>query len=353
MSTPFVIYLFLSFILFANVAMAQVTNPTGTVRATQARDILPKTRQGDHFNEFWTYHFYLNKGIKIHITFSLVNLGSFKSPVSGIRLSILNLDGETYHVSREYPLEKLVIDAKQNRLQLHPERDFYFEGNLPGSHRVRIFNQKDGVLYDIDLTFSDIQPGRIWGDGLYSIGQHQIGIITHIPYANVRGHVAVNSARENVEGTAYMDHIWQTQSTLKHVHGITRFVSHTSPSSWDLLLVVRSKQSASSVVGYRLRQQRGAVSLQGARRKTVVQPGREQGWSVPLSHRLLLNSGAEIDFTREINEEVFSSFSELGFIARRLAQTMLGGELVDFRGRGMIRENGMVTRGHYSMTIVD
>jgi len=343
---PFVIYLFLSFIVCANVAMAQV-------RTTQASDILPKTGQGNPFNEFWNYHIYLNKGIKVHITFSLVDFGSFKSPVSGIRLSILNLDGETYHVSREYPLEKLVIDAKQNRLQLHPERDFYFEGSLPESHRVRIFNRKDGVLYDIDLTFSDIQPGRIWGDGLYSIGEHQIGIITHIPFAKVRGHVAVNGVRENVEGTAYMDHIWQTQSTLRHVHGITRFVSHTSPSNWDLLLVVRPQQGTAPVVGYRLRQDQDGVSLQGVSHLTALRAGREQGRAVPLSKRLHMVGGLEIDITREANEEIFATFSELGFIARRVARTFLGGELVDFRGRGMIRENGMVTRGHYSMTVVD
>lgn len=349
------ILLFLSFCLLTTLSVqAQVSNPTGGARQPLASDIMPKTLEGSNFNEFWNYHFYMDNGMKVHITFSVVDFGSFKSPVGGIRISIYNLKGETYQVAREYPIDRLFLDTDSKRFQLHPERDFYFEGNLPEKHKVRIFNRKDGVLYDIELVFDDIQPGRVFGDGLFTIGDNEVGIITHIPYAKVSGHVAVDDVRSEVTGTAYMDHTWQFQSSVRLIHSGYRFVRHTSSTDWDLLyFLLPDYRGSMQTIGYRLKRTADNVTLSGIERITIFDNGRVQGRQVADRLRLQLRGGGELDLVREENEEVYSALSELGWLARRAVRTFLGGELVDLRGRGYVRENGRNFRGEYSFVVVN
>lgn len=335
-------------------AVAQTFNPYGPLMPTTADDFWPKTLSGPNFNEFWNYHFYLNNGMKVHITFSVVNFGSFKSPVSGARISILNLEGQTYQVSREYPIERLVIDKDRFRMQLHPEREVFVEGRLPAQHRVRVFTRKDNVQYDIDLVFSDIQPGVAWGDALYGIRSEKIGIMTMIPHARVRGHVAVDDVRAEVRGTAYMDHTWQHQSSVRMIHSAYKFVHHTDGDNWDILyFMLPERRGEMATIGHRIVNENGRIKHFGVNKISRFSTSRIDGKDVGNEMDLVLSSGDTVRLLRRRDQEVHTTFGELGWLARRAVRSFLGGELVDFRGDGVLREGNREIRGHYNFVIID
>lgn len=204
-----------SIFLLAGTVQAQVINPTGELTPSQPDDIWAQTLEGSHYNEFWTYQFYLNNDLTVHITFSVANFGSLKSPVSGVQISVDGLNGNLYQLSREYSIDYLVQDHDTYMFRNRDQRELYFVGELPREHRIRINTSKDGVEYDIDLAMHNIQQGLKWDDGMYQIGDEMVGIYTHIPYASVSGYVSVDNHRQNVSGSVFMDHTFQNETTTR------------------------------------------------------------------------------------------------------------------------------------------
>jgi len=109
---PRISFLALLMILLSNTGHTQISNPTGELTYTAPDDIWAQTLTGSHFNEFWTYHIYLNDGLTVHITFSVANFGSLKSPVSGAQVSVDGFNGNLYQLSREYNINHLVQDRE-------------------------------------------------------------------------------------------------------------------------------------------------------------------------------------------------------------------------------------------------
>ncbi len=318
-------------------AQGQIVNPTGDVEQLSADDLWAQTLDGRYFNEFWTYQIYLNDGLKLHIVFQAANFGRMKSPVSGVRVTVNNLEGQLYQVQREYPIERLVQDRETWTFQLHPEREVWFKGKLPDEHQVRIYTSKDGNTYDIDLKFEQIQPGVRWGDGIYRIGSEEIGILTHIPYAKVSGTVAVNEKRMEVRGTGYMDHTYQDQMTSRMMSGGYRFIHHQDTDTWDLYFLLYPDESRDGeVIGHHLSRNSRSISINGIERISESDRRSLFGESVPSTVRLHMENGEQQRFERVEDEEKFSLLRELGSFSRRIARSFLGGEVIDFRGEGTI-----------------
>lgn len=340
--------------LYQGEAASQASNPEGELQKAKFDDIWAQTLQGSNFNEFWNYHFYLDDGFKVHITFSAANFGSFKSPVSGVRVSVLKPGGKLYQVSREYPLDRLFQDKENFAFRPHPERDVYFKGKLPYEHEVRINITKDGVSYDIHLSLENIIPGFKWDEGKFKIGSEQIGIITHIPYAEVSGYVAVNDNRTQVAGTAYMDHTFQNQTTSRLMHSGYRFVYHDDPENWDILYFLYPSSRYSNTIGYRLVNRNNKVELQGAQQISNMTRSRSFKNVIAQDIELELDNSESVSLSRKIDEEVFSVFAELGWVQRRAARVFLGGEVLDFRGEAVLKERGnKPKRGHYNFFKVE
>lgn len=338
--------------------LAQISNPAGGLTEIAPEKIWPQTLRGSHYNEFWNYHIYLDDGTKVHITYSVANFGSLKSPVSGVRLSVLfpGKNGpEIYQVSREYGIEHLVQDEPNDRLQLRAERDLFFEGKLPETHRVRIFTRKDGNQFDIDLTFSNISRGYTRGNGKFNVNGEQIGHLTHIPYAEVKGHVAVNNTRSEATGKAYMDHTYQFQATTSLLKSGYRFVYLKDADNWDSFFFLLPEDGQEmKTVGYRLYKRDGEVRQAAIERITQITKGRVSGKNIALTMEIELDNGERLRITRSEDEETFSVLGELGWIARRAARTFLGGEIIDFRGTAHLLEDSQLPKtGEYNFFIVD
>jgi len=344
-----------SILWFPTAGTSQISNPDAELNTLESDMILAQTLEGSHFNEFWNYQFYFNNGMKVHITFSAANFGSLKDPVTGVRISVFNHDGELYQVSREYPLPRLIQDEEKSLFKLRDDRDLYFEGKLPERHRVVIKTSKDGVEYDIDIRLNNIQKGFKLGDGMYQIGGEQVGIVTHIPYAEARGHITINGNRERVNGTAYMDHTWQNQTTTRLMHSGYRVIVHNSSNNWDLLYVMLPNESSSNkTIGHRVYNSNGKLHSASVENVEVVASQGAFGSKIPRIIDMKLSDDSAIRISRSQDDEKFTVLGELSWIARRAARTFLGGEVIDYRGEATLMQSGIRPKhGEYNFFVVD
>lgn len=343
-----------SFIV-TNKAFAQIANPVGELRSLTADDIWAQTLEGSYFNEFWNYQFYFDNGITVHAIYSTANFGSLKSPVTGVRLSVYYPDGSTYQLSREYPVERLIQDRDNYRFQLHPERDVFFEGKLPERHRIVINTLKDGVSYDVDLHLSNIQSGKKWSNGRYQIHDEQVGIYTHIPFAEVRGHVTINDNRQVVSGTAYMDHTFQNQTTTRLMNSGYRFVHHQDSDNWDIIYtMLPSKNNRDDrTIGFRLSKEGGTITHSGIHTILQFHRGTAFGDRLPRIIEFENNKNEVYRLSRSEDQEKFSVLEELNWIARRAARSFLGGEVVDYRGTAVLLETAHRPKeGHFNFFLI-
>ena len=342
-------------LLISHHSEAQISNPKGELTELDPDMIWAQTLEGSHFNEFWNYHMYFDNGIIMHVIFNAANFGRLKSPVTGVRVSIYNLGDEVYQLSREYSLEHLIQDKQNQRFQLRDEREIYFEGLPPENHKIRIKTTKDGVSFDIDLQFEDIQPGFKMGNGIYQIENENIGIVTHIPYSKVTGSVAVNNNRATVSGTGYMDHTFQDQTTTTLIDKGFRFTNHENSENWDLVyFMLPNKASQGETIGYRAIKRDGEISIYPSGRINEIVESRTFDKQIARSLKMNLKPGRNMQIVRSQDHEKFAILGELGRFARSAARTFLGGEVMDFRGTATLIESGQRPKtGYYNYFIVD
>lgn len=345
-----------------NLLMAQSSNPTGNLQPAPKEKIWAQTLSGNYFNEFWNYQFYFSNGIKVHLIFSAVNFGSLKAPVTGARVSVLFPDGELHQISREYDLGNLIQEknSRRARFQLQENRDLYFEGTLPEEHTIVFKTTKNGVRYDIHLSLQEISRGLQWDDGKFELNGSTIGLVTHIPYAKVSGHVAVNERFSEVEGTAYMDHTYQYRTTIQLMDSGKRFIWHQDPDNWIVIYCLTPRGGTTGklqkqAIGYMLRKQNGEnVEIKGIERVKMTTRSRAFGVYLPSVMDLQMEDGETIRVVRTEDEEKFSILGELNWIARSAAKSYLGGEVIDVRGSAsLLQEGEKPLMGDYNYFVVD
>lgn len=336
-------------------AHSQVSNPAGTLQPTADEDIWAQTLSGSHFNEFWNYQFYLNNDMTVHITYSLADFGSLKSAVSGVQVSVYNLDGQLYQLSREYDIEHLIQDKERYIFRNRMGRDIFFEGKLPENHRVRVLTTKNNITYDIDLNLSNIQDGFKWGNGKYRIGDEEVGIISHIPYAQVNGYVEVDGIRKLVQGTAYMDHTFQNRTTTQLMNSGYRYVYHNSANEWDIFYFMLPNHSSDQrTIGYRVQKNNNEIEHQGINRILSRDMTRVNGNNVAQTVKLEFSNGETTQLLRTTDHEKFSVLSELGQLTRSVARRFLGGEVIHYRGKAALLEPAKRRKdGYYNYFIIE
>ena len=345
---------FFLILLFPVNGFSQISYPDRSLNTLNSDEIWAKTLKGNHFNEFWSFHFFLDHGITAHATFSAANFGSLKSPVTGLQLSVRGLDHTVYQLSREYDLDHLIQNKESAEFRLRQEREIFFKGTLPGHLRVRIHTTKEGVEYDLDLQIHSSNEGIKLGDGLYRVGDHDVGFLTHIPYADVTGTIRINQSVKEVTGTAYMDHVYQFQTTTRLIESGYRFVRHRDPDHWDLLFVmIPDHDYPDQVIGQRIRMHGGETTFSFVEKIEIKNMSSTFGNNLTGELLLQLSDGKTVTLQRTVDEERFSVLGELNRFARAAARRFLGGEVIHFRGLAHLTEEGEEWKeGHYNFFIV-
>jgi len=326
-------------IAFASVSAVQASDrvqvPAGEARQPAVADIGPHAATSGSFNERWSYLVALDNGTHIHLNLSLARLGGFREPTAGADLSLLGFNGQDYFVAREYPVAtRFRYDASGPRLEVHPE--IFFEGAPPRRHRLRFATEKDGTAYEIDLSFSEMAPGMTWGDGVFALGSERLWMAIHIPYARVSGTVRVDGVRQQVRGTAYMDHSYQTTYAPRLIRAAYRVVRHTG-SGWEAgYYLLPASRFEDRPVGFGMRSSGGRVTLLRPRAVEAVNTRRTLGADVPGQLRVAFTDGSETILTRRRDRQARSALADLTAIERTVVRRVLGGEVINYRGSGSL-----------------
>jgi len=322
-----------------------VEYPRGDLRTTTVDDVRPNL---DVKHEMWSYRFMLDGGVQVYIDFRRADLGTFKGKVLGADLSVVGFKGEEYAVVREYPEENLTFDEGTGRLNVHPR--IWFEGKLPEAHRVRYETRKKGVSYYADLTFSQIEPGCAWGDGIFRFGdQEMMGFVIPLPHARVTGKIAINSDTMEVSGTGYMDHVFQSDRASNLVDSGYRVVSHDR--GWEVGMFFRPTNSYdASVVGYGAFNMGAGLALFRPTGMSFVRVDRLEGEDVPSQILLIDGEGRQRVIERSRNLQRLSLLREVGGIKKFIARQIAGGDVIIYRGVGTIDVNRPMA---YDFFIVD
>jgi hypothetical protein len=315
-------------------AAQHIQLPTGDLRAAVLTDLKPHPSASKTYNEFWTYHFLLDGNIQVILNFSRVNLGSFKSPVCGADLTIMGYQGKNWTVAREYDKKNFVFADSSQGLRVH--ENIWFSGRLPESHQVHFATTKKNVSYYLDLDFSDILPGRVWGDGMFKFGGGDaVGIFIHIPSAKVKGRLGVNNDTVAVSGKAYMDHTFQTDLAPNLVSAGYRYVSEDGPPEAGYFLDPAPKFERQPV-GYGLKSLNGELVLRKPQTLKVLSASKAMGSKVATAVEIAYQDGGKTVLNRSEDRLQQSVLHEFSGFSKMAIKSFMGGEILTFRGLGTI-----------------
>lgn len=322
--------LFFLMFLFPQILQAQGTiqYPERSLRDAEPEDFLAKNLPSRYYNELWTYHVNLENGIQVIYTFSINDFGAFKDRVTGAKLIVSWTDGSTYVVNKEYNPSSLINEADNTYIRLRHDRPYWARGNFDDEHNLNFQNTKDGVEYDLNLTFYEISKGKSLGDGVYKTGDNEIGMFLLIPHAKVKGYVSINGERVEARGVGYMDHIYQNNLSTELIDRSYRVKTGDDQNGMFLHFITLNTGEQESPIGY------GVGYING--NPTMITPaGIEQVRSGDnLDSEILVRTDQAKTMEIEVQEHfnTYSLLRELGRVQRFFAKRVTGGELLEMNG---------------------
>ena len=306
-------------------AQGPVTMPTGEGHVPTAADFGPHNVGGTGYSEAWSYQFFFDDGSEARFEMSRAKIGSVVGDVSGAYLALVGVGGENHDVRKQYQYADLHYDAGSGRLAI--KESAVVDGALPAQHRIRFGTGKNGRNYELDLRFSDIAPGVVWGDGVFGIGDEQIGLFVHIPRARVEGTITVDGVETVVKGTAFMDHSYQTDFAPKMARAAYRVVHHGDGAQGGVF-VVPQDNSDGAVVGYGFETKGRTTRLLKPTELQVMSEAKVGGAPMPRQFVVRYEKGDPLIVNRDGQRHTSNALAELGGLQRRLARGFLGGEVV-------------------------
>jgi hypothetical protein len=308
-------------------------SPNGSFRDTTPEDFVAKNLPSKYYNELWTYHADLNEGIQMVMTFSINDFGSsFKERVTGGKLMVAWKDGKSYVVNKEYSPTDLISEAENYYLRLHPERNYWAKGSLDGEHRLYYKTEKNGVKYDVDITFYDIAQGKALGDGVYEIGSHELGLTIPIPHASVKGYIAINDDTVQVNGTGYMDHLYQNNLTTNLIDTSFRVKQGDDVNGFYFHFLKIKSGKLRSTIGYGVGYNNGMPHLLSPSGINIKESKDD------LDSKVVFGTyqDGEIEVTSETLLNKYSLINELGSVQKFFVKKVIGGELIEMHGTASI-----------------
>lgn len=332
-----IIRLLVLFILMPAGVFAQqsITYPRGVFQDTGADDFRAKNLPSKYFNELWTYHINLDNGIQVIYTFSINDFGAFKGRVTGVKLSLSWKDGKTYVVNKEYSPDTFILEPDSSYIRLHPDRPYWAKGHFDDEHRLFFHNTKQGVQYDVDLTFFNASKGKTLGDGVYKIGNNEIGISLLMPHAKVKGMVALNGDTLNVTGVGYMDHIYQNNLSNEIIDRSYRIKTGDAENGLYLHFMKLNRSGLESPIGYGVSYNNGVPQMITPSEIQQITTDKDLDQFVMI--KPYQTDSLNVRVKKHLN--TYSLLNELAGIKKFLAKKVIGSELIEMNGTVTINGN--------------
>ncbi len=315
----------------------------------EIRDLAPHPSKSKTYNELWTFVFQFDQGPSLFLNFTRANLGP-KDPVCGTDVVLTGLLGKNHAVAREYPLENFVFDPERKALSVHEL--IHFDGIGTDTAHVDFETTKRGHHWKIHLKLTESQPGAVWGEGEFKLGDDRVGMFIHVPKAKVKGMIAVDSDSLAVSGTAYMDHTFQTTFVPKLVCRGLRLVQHRGEQEVGQFFE-STRDFGHQALGYGLRGEGQSLTLLMPDSLRVLSTKRALKMKVPNRIRLVMHGepgDKALIFERDKDKAQGSTLEEFSGLVRFGLKKLMGGEVYTFRGQGKLSgKDGVV----YSLFEVD
>lgn len=311
-----------------------IEGPEGGFQNTDSEDFLAKNLQSKYFNELWTYHVKLDNGVQVIYTFSINDFGAFKDRVTGVKLMVSWTDGNTYVVNKEYNPSSLINEADSTYLRLRHDRPYWASGNFDNEHVLNFQNTKDGVQYDLNLTFYDASQGKKKGNGIYKTGDNEIGMLLLMPHAKVKGYVEINGERVEANGIGYMDHIYQNNLSTELIERSYRVKSGDSQNGMFLHFITLNTDGVDAPIGYGVGYDSGEAFMITPSSIEKLQSDNN------LDSEVLIRTGQAETINVDVREHfnTYSLLSELNRLQRFFAKRVTGGELLEMNGTVTINQ---------------
>lgn len=334
----FIKLLFIACFLSLNLHAQTVYFPTGGFQDADGDDFVEKNLPSKYYNELWTYHINLDNGIQIINTFSINDFGSFKGRASSVKLSVSWKDGNTYVVNKEYDTSDFIAEPENKYIRLNPDRPYWAKGSFENEHRLFFHNTKDGVQYDVDLTFFDIAQGKTLGDGIYKVDGNELGLSILIPHAKVKGIVAINGDTLQVTGTGYMDHLYQNNLSTEFIDRSYRLKTGDDQNGLYLHFLKLKKGGLQVPIGYGVGYKNGQpYLLTPSHIDRIKSDNNTRELDTHIEVKPYQTDLLSVKVKKHL--ATYSILNELGGIKKFLAKQVVGGELVELNGTVTINNN--------------
>jgi len=308
------------------------SGPAGGLRPDVIADLAPHPASSKSYNEFWTYQIQFTNGTQLQLNFSRINFDGFKDPVCGSDLAVMGFKGRNYFVAREYPLKNFVFDPVKARLSVH--ENIFFQGKPPAEHRLFFSTAKKNQTFLLDLNFTEMSAGAVWGDGIFNLRGGKAGLFFHIPKSKVRGRFAVNGDTLAVEGFAWLDHTYLTEFATKVMDVGYRYVLSAGRVEGGYFI-----QNKDGVSGYGIREENEHLTLLHPSDLKSIDRSSWGGYSMPKALGFSFTDASPTQISRKEDRQCISAFHELNWFEKKGAKFFLGGEIVGLRGLGQTQDS--------------
>ncbi len=322
--------------------------PEGDFRDVSPEDFVARNHPSKFYSEFYTYQIQLTNGVQILYTFSISDVGSFRQRVTAAKMAVRWIDGQDYIVNKEYPIEKFINKADSAVIRLHPERSYWAKGRLDREHTLSFKTTKNGVAYDIRLRIYDMATGKIWGDGTYLLNGDKFGLSILIPHGKVKGYVSINGERIEAEGTAMMDHIYQTNLPTRLIGKSFRIKSGDSYNGYVFNFFTTGDGQETTPFGYGIRYEQGKAKKITPKAFRFTESKKTHGVDLESHFVIRTDDSDEIEVIVTEHYNSYSILDEIGGLKKFIARKILRGEVVEMNGIATV--NG--APGFFSFTSV-
>lgn len=308
---------------------ADVSAPKGEIRNTTVSDFMPHPNSAKEFNEAWSYQFVFDNGTRAFVSYSTLYVPGSGKKVA-CEMSYYHFNGKNYTIGRQYPPERLVADKAKATLDIKGE---YKMENKPGKgHRVYFTADKEGKFF-LDLTFDSAEPGKVQGDGVWTVGSQKFAQYIHIPYGRVSGRIGYNDDTLSVKGYAYMDQTWQTAQATDIASRVINFSTNARNPLYAGRMVITTDGKYAGYVLYN-----SGEGYKVAIPKNVEDGDKSyNGKSFPKGDLNITWNDESIPSLKFNVSKPFQKASFLdkidSWVARQAIKVATGGEILFYRGR--------------------
>jgi hypothetical protein len=325
--------LFIGLVLLISAHSLYAQHPEGDLRTDQTDAMKPQMGKSASYYETWTYHILLDNDIYLIYEFNITDFGSFKDRVSGAKYQISGLGKTTYVTRKEYNVSTFTYDSTLNLIELNPERAYWARGNFDQRHYLSFDGNKNGIHYLAKLELFDIAPSYIWGDGLFRMNGNHVGLSFPIPHAKVKGTIAIDEdSLEEVRGIAFMDHLHLNNKVTNLFSSGYRI--KIGDQNQGVILNVMQPLDEEKLVGYGIAFHHNKGTLIKPERLEYIEKGKVRGTVYAKKLKIYFKQREPLIIEVDQIDSEYSILDELGGIQKFFAKKYLGGEVIEFNGRG-------------------